>query len=115
MRRFISNLAGKTIEFSQLLKLKDTEEFIGVLITKKHLKRSRSTCLNHLLMRLRYEVHLKLYIAATPESIGCLLAQKNDERKEHAIYYLSRSLNDGNVGIFLLRSCDWPYIMHVLS
>lgn len=32
---------------------------------------------------------LKLYVAGAEESIGSLLAQDNEEGKEHAVYYLS--------------------------
>jgi len=35
---------------------------------------------------------LILYIAAQPSSVGALLAQHNDEGKEVACYYLSRTL-----------------------
>lgn len=37
---------------------------------------------------------LKLYLSATDTTIGSMLAQENDESKEHAIYYLTRILND---------------------
>ena len=37
---------------------------------------------------------LKLYISATQESIGSLLAQDNSESKEQAIFYLSIILNE---------------------
>ena len=33
-----------------------------------------------------------LYVRAVDHSLGVLLAQKNDEGCEHAIYYLSRTL-----------------------
>ena len=36
---------------------------------------------------------LILYISALEQSLGVLLAQKNDEGKENALYYLSRMLN----------------------
>lgn len=37
---------------------------------------------------------MKLYISAAKENLECLLARKNNEREEHAIYYLSRRLLD---------------------
>lgn len=37
---------------------------------------------------------LVLYIAAFELSFGALLAQKNAERKENPLYYLSRTLVD---------------------
>ena len=36
---------------------------------------------------------LILYIAAQERSLGVLLAQENEEGKENALYYLSRTLN----------------------
>ena len=36
---------------------------------------------------------LILYISVQEQSLGVLLAQKNDEGKENALYYLSRMLN----------------------
>ncbi|KAL0283179.1 UNVERIFIED_CONTAM: hypothetical protein Sangu_2907500 [Sesamum angustifolium] len=35
---------------------------------------------------------LILYVAALERSVGILLAQKNDEGKENALYYLSRTM-----------------------
>ena len=40
---------------------------------------------------------LILYIAAQIRSLGVLLAQKNDEGKESALYYLSRTLNEAEL------------------
>jgi hypothetical protein len=36
---------------------------------------------------------LKLYISATQESIGSLLAQDNEDGHEQAVFYLSRIMN----------------------
>ncbi|XP_073049441.1 uncharacterized protein [Primulina eburnea] len=93
LRRFISNLAGKTKEFSQLLKLKDSGEFKWEEPHQKAfdvIKRYLSNPL--VLMPPRYGMPLKLYISAAHESIGCLLVQNNHEGNEQAIYYLSRFL-----------------------
>lgn len=35
---------------------------------------------------------LLLYMAAMKSSLGVLLAQHNEEGKEHALYYLSRTM-----------------------
>ncbi|GKV11259.1 hypothetical protein SLEP1_g22525 [Rubroshorea leprosula] len=40
---------------------------------------------------------LLLYIFAADESIGCLLAQENNNKQEQAVYYLSRALNPTEV------------------
>ena len=45
------------------------------------------------LMPPRHDRPMKLYISAEEASIGVLLAQDNDEKKEQAVYYLSRFLN----------------------
>jgi len=37
-----------------------------------------------------------LYVRVMDHSLGALLAQKNDENHEHAIYYLSRTLIGAN-------------------
>jgi len=37
---------------------------------------------------------MKLYIAASYNTIGSMLAQENENGVERAIYYLSRVLND---------------------
>ena len=42
---------------------------------------------------------LVLYIAAQERSVGALLAQENNERKEITLYYLSR----------MMTSCDLNY------
>ncbi|BFG30706.1 hypothetical protein CerSpe_169800 [Prunus speciosa] len=42
---------------------------------------------------------LKLYISASENSIGSLLAQDNDDKKEQAVYYLSR----------ILTATEWKY------
>jgi len=44
-----------------------------------------------------------LYVKFMDHSLGALLAQKNDEGHEQAIYYLSRTLIGAESGITLLR------------
>ena len=77
LRRFISNLAGKTKVFFDLIKLKKVEEFKweeqhhaafdGI---KGYLFRPP------VLMLLLRGWPLKLYLSATKEYIGCLMTQK---------------------------------------
>lgn len=93
LRRFISNLAGKTREFSQLLKLKDTEEFRWEPIHQEAFDKIKEYMSKPpVIVPPRYGAPLKLYISAAHESIGCLLVQNNHEGNEQAIYYLSRLL-----------------------
>ncbi|XP_075496384.1 uncharacterized protein LOC142533477 [Primulina tabacum] len=93
LRRFIPNLAGKTNEFSQLLKLKDSGEFKWEESHQKAFDVIKRYLSNPpVLMPPRYGMPLKLYISAAHKSIGCLLVQNNHEGNEQAIYYLSRFL-----------------------
>ena len=75
LRRFISNLEGKTKVFSNLIKLKEMEDFkwekqhhIDFDGIKGYLSKP------HVLMPPLKGRPLKLYLSATKESIGCLLA-----------------------------------------
>ncbi|KAL0455602.1 UNVERIFIED_CONTAM: hypothetical protein Slati_0899400 [Sesamum latifolium] len=47
---------------------------------------------------------LILYVAAQERSVGILLAQKNDEGKENALYYLSRTMTPNELKIHLLKN-----------
>ncbi|GKV49781.1 hypothetical protein SLEP1_g56513 [Rubroshorea leprosula] len=91
IRRFISNLAGRCHPFSKLMK-KDAP-FVW-----------DEACQNAFESIKEYLLHppvlvapvlgrpLILYIAAQEYSLGALLAQVNEEGKENALYYLSRTL-----------------------
>ena len=93
LRQFISNLARKIKEFSELLKLKDKEEFQWQENHQKAFDKIKEYLSKPpVLMPPRKGYPLKLYISATYESIGCLLAQNNLGGHEQAIYYLSRTL-----------------------
>jgi hypothetical protein len=94
LRRFIANVAGKTKVFSPLLRLKDHEAFIW---HEEHQKAFNA--IKHylttppVLIPPKEGKPLKLYIFATQESIGSLLAQDNEDGHEQAVFYLSRILN----------------------
>ena len=93
LRHFISNLAGKTKEFSELLRLRDKEEFQWQENHQKAFDKIKEYLSKPpVLMPLRKGYPLKLYVSAALGSIGCLLAQNNSMGHEHAIYYLSRML-----------------------
>ncbi|KAK4407979.1 Transposon Tf2-12 polyprotein [Sesamum angolense] len=91
LRRFISSLAGRCQQFSRLIK-KDVP-FQWDEACDKVFKSIKSY-----LMKPRVLVApvpgrpLILYVAAQERSVGILLAQKNDEGKENALYYLSRTM-----------------------
>ncbi|XP_059627524.1 uncharacterized protein LOC132270362 [Cornus florida] len=93
LRRFIANHAGKTHVFSPLLKLKGAEEFKWTELHQLAFKGLKSYLANPpVLMPPIKKRPLRLYLSASEESIGSLLAQNNEWGKEQAIYYLSRVL-----------------------
>ena len=91
IRRFISNLSGRIQPFSKLMRM--GAPFIW-----------DEQCQNTFDSIKRYMLHppvlmapvegrpLILYIAAQPTSVGTLHAQMNNEGKEVACYYLSRTM-----------------------
>ena len=94
LRRFISNLTGKTKVFFDLIKLKEVEEFkwekqyqIAFDGIKGYLSKPP------VLMPQLKGWPLKLYLSIAKESIGCILAQNNVEGHEQVVYYLNRVLN----------------------
>ncbi|KAL0461135.1 UNVERIFIED_CONTAM: hypothetical protein Slati_0001100 [Sesamum latifolium] len=96
IRRFISNLTGRCQPFNHLMK-KDTpfQWDEGCQNAFESIKR-------HLLNLPVLGAPtpgkpLILYIAAQERSIGALMAQENEEGKEKALYYLSRTLTENEL------------------
>ncbi|XP_058221013.1 uncharacterized protein LOC131331161 [Rhododendron vialii] len=91
IRRFISNLAGRCLPFSRLMKkgipfewdqsCQNAFDSIKAYLMKPSV-----------LMSPTKGKSLLLYIAALDCSLGALLAQHNEQGKEQALYYLSRTL-----------------------
>ncbi|CAL2277698.1 unnamed protein product [Prunus armeniaca] len=93
LRRFIANSAGKVEPFSSLLKLKDEEKFRWEETHQRAFDAIKEYLAKPpVLIPPKRGRPLKLYISAAENSIGSLLAQDNDEKKEQAVYYLSRIL-----------------------
>ncbi|KAL0444423.1 UNVERIFIED_CONTAM: Transposon Tf2-12 polyprotein [Sesamum latifolium] len=91
LRRFISNLAGRCQPFSRLMK-KDVP-FEWDEACDKAFKSIKSYLMKPpVLVAPVHGRHLILYVVAQEHSVGMLLAQKNDEGKENALYYLSRTM-----------------------
>jgi hypothetical protein len=94
LRRFIANVVGRTKVFFPLLRLKDHEAFVW---NEEHqsvfdaIKQYFAT--PPVLIPPREGKPLKLYIFATQDSIGSLLAQDNEDGHEQAVFYLSRISN----------------------
>lgn len=91
IRRFISNLSGRSRPFSPLLK-KDAK-FIWDEKCQKAFEDLKRYLMNPPVLAAPIPGKpLILYTAALEESLGALLAQVNEEGKENALYYLSRRL-----------------------
>ncbi|KAL0315498.1 UNVERIFIED_CONTAM: hypothetical protein Sradi_5428000 [Sesamum radiatum] len=90
LRRFISNLAGRC-PFSRLMK-KDVP-FQWDEACDKAFKSIKSYLMKPPVLVAPVPGRpLILYVAVQERSVGILLAQKNDEGKENALYYLSRTM-----------------------
>ncbi|XP_050207365.1 uncharacterized protein LOC126656791 [Mercurialis annua] len=110
LRRFISNLAGKTKVFSDLLKLKKEDVFIWETIHQEAFDEIKDYLMKPpVLMPPKKGIPLRLYISAAEGSIGCLLAQSNQDGHEQAIYYLSRSMTSTE----LIESFEEVELVHV--
>ncbi|CAL9013695.1 unnamed protein product, partial [Prunus brigantina] len=95
LRRFISNSAGKIQPFSSLLRLKQEQTFKWEEQNQQAFEEIKRYLSNPpVLSPPKRGRPLKLYISASEVSIGSLLVQDNKEGKEHAIYYLSRTLTE---------------------
>ena len=89
-RMFIANSARKMKVFSPLLKLKLVEEFIwGAEKQKTFDQIKESLASPPILTPPALGRHLKLYILASDDSIGSLLAQDDKDGTKRAICYLS--------------------------
>ncbi|XP_050896003.1 uncharacterized protein LOC127102699 [Lathyrus oleraceus] len=94
LRRFISNLSGKTQAFSPLLRLNNEvfewgqtqqEAFDKIKAYLSHPSILTPPCRNK---------SMRLYISVSDKTLGSMLAQEDDNGVKIAIYYLSRVLND---------------------
>ena len=94
LRRFISNLTGKTKEFSDLVMLKDMEEFTWEERHQVDFDKIKEYISKPSVLMPPIQGHpLKLYLSIVNESIGCLLAENNSKGHEQVVYHLSRVLN----------------------
>jgi len=91
IRRFISNLSGRIQPFSRLMK--KGAPFIWDEECQKAFDSIKQYLLHPpVLMAPIKGRPLILYIAAQPNSVGAMLGQINDDGKEVACYYLSRTM-----------------------
>ncbi|KAI5313180.1 hypothetical protein L3X38_042354 [Prunus dulcis] len=95
LRRFISNSPGKIQHFSSLLRLKQEQMFKWEEQHQQAFEEIKHYLSNPLVLSPPKRGRLlKLYVFASELSIGSLLVEDNKEGKEHAVYYLSRTLTE---------------------
>ncbi|XP_050877174.1 uncharacterized protein LOC127080931 [Lathyrus oleraceus] len=94
LRRFISNLNGKTQAFLPLLRL-DKEVFEWGKARQVAFDKIKAD-LSHppILTPPCRNKSMRLYISASDKTLGSMLAQEDNNGVDGAIYYLSRVLND---------------------
>lgn len=90
VRHFISQLADKCHPFSHLLR-KDTK-FKWDCLCQKALEKLKEYLVSPPVLMHPPRKPLVLYICGTTMALGALLAQTDDQGKEHPIYYISRTL-----------------------
>ncbi|KAL0289701.1 UNVERIFIED_CONTAM: hypothetical protein Sangu_2606400 [Sesamum angustifolium] len=96
IRRFISNLTSCCQPFSRLMK--KGLPFQWDEACDKAFKGIKSYLMKiPVLVALVLGRPLILYAAAQERSVEILLAQKNDEGKENALYYLSRTMTSNEL------------------
>ncbi|KAL0396392.1 UNVERIFIED_CONTAM: Transposon Tf2-12 polyprotein [Sesamum calycinum] len=106
LRRFISNLAGRCQPFSRLMK-KDVP-FQWDEACDKAFKSIKSYLMKPPVLVAPVPGRpLILYVAAQERSVGILLAQKNDEGKENALYYLSRTMTPNELKYSPIEKLCW--------
>ncbi|KAM0978136.1 hypothetical protein ACFX2C_014141 [Malus domestica] len=106
LRRFIANLTGKIQPLTPLLRLKDKENFEWGPPHQKAFDSIKAYLTSPpVLVPPQRGKPLKLYISASEKSIGSLLAQNNEGRKEQAVYYLSRILTEVETKYSPIENC----------
>ncbi|XP_060194995.1 uncharacterized protein LOC132624194 [Lycium barbarum] len=96
LRRFISNLAGRCQPFSRLMKKDIPFEWDQACVNAFESIKSYLMKPPVLVAPIPGKL-LILYIAAQERSVGALLAEENDKRKENALYYLSRMMTPNEI------------------
>ncbi|KAL1364401.1 hypothetical protein AAHE18_03G215500 [Arachis hypogaea] len=95
LRRFTLNISNRTRVFAPLVKLKNDSQFEwrderqqAFDSIKAYLSKAP------IMANVRPHKPLKLYIVASTNTIGCMLAQDDENGHERVIYYLRRVLTD---------------------
>jgi len=115
IRRFISNLSGKILAFTPLLKLKADQELIWGEEQQLALDEIKNYLTNPLvLIPPQQGKPFILYLSIDGLVIGSALIQEF-EGKERVNYYLSRRLIDVETKYSAIENCVYAYIFHALS
>jgi hypothetical protein len=94
LRRFISNLSGKTEVLSPLLRLRKEDSFIWGQEHQKAFDAIKDYLAKPpILFPPIQNKSMKLYIAASDSTIGSMLAQEDENGVERSIYYLNGVLS----------------------
>lgn len=103
LRRFISNLSGKTRAFSPSLRLKQ-EEFKWKQAHYKAFDEIKQYLMHpSIFSPLVMNKCMRLYISTSDSTIGSMLAHEDDNGVKRAIYHLSRVLNDAETRYSLIE------------
>lgn len=95
LRRFISNLSGKTKVFLPLLKIKKESDFHWGPEQQEALDAIKGYLIKPpILLPPSKRKNMSLYITVSNKTIGSMLAQEDINGVERPIYYLSRMLID---------------------
>ncbi|XP_050875597.1 uncharacterized protein LOC127079231 [Lathyrus oleraceus] len=100
LRRFISNLSGKTKVFLPLLKIKREIDLYWGLEQQEDFDAIKGYHTKpHILLPPSRKKNMSLYVVASDTTIGSMLAQGDISGVERPIYYLSRVLADAETRI----------------
>ena len=92
LRRFLANAA---VKLQPLTAVKDRDEFVWGEQQEAAFRAVKEAFAKPpVLVPPSLDRPLKLYVAASDLAIGSLLAQEDENGKEHAIFFLSRLLKD---------------------
>src|SRR4051812_44385770 len=116
LRKFISNLSGKTKIFSPLVKLKNQDQFKWEQEHQQEFDQIKAYLTKPpILLPPNRTKSMKLYIAASGLTIGSMLAQEDDNGVERAIYYLSRTLVDAETRYNDIEKLCLCFTSHVIN
>ena len=94
LRRFVSNMSGKTLAFYPLLKLGKESEFKWENEHQEAFDHLKDYFIKPPILTPNRNKGMELYIEVSKSTLGSMLAQEDENGVERSIYHLSRVLND---------------------